>query len=69
MLRSSCKSLTTRNIEKNLEILRGHLLNPNFKVFFIAISRIKKAKRLIFDKLLYSNLSRRNIEREKMEVL
>ena len=68
MLRSSSKSLTTRNIEKNLEILRGHLPNPNSKVLFIAISKIKQARRLIFGMYLYSNINRRNIEREYNEV-
>ena len=55
-------NLTRRNIEKKFELCCGHLLNPYLKVFFIAISRIKQARRLIFSMSLNIKLTRRNIE-------
>ena len=50
-------NLTRRNIEKKFELCCGHLLNPYLKVFFIAISRIKQARRLIFSMSLNINLT------------
>ena len=57
--------LTRRNSErrKTSKIFWGRLSNPNFKVFFIAISIIEQARRLIFGMRLDFNLTRRSIER------
>ena len=51
--------LIRRNIERELKskIFWGHLSNPNFKVFFIAISINKQARRLIFSMQLDFNLT------------
>ena len=40
-----------------------------FKVFVIAISRIKQAQRLIFGKYLGNKLIKRNIEKQKVFML
>ena len=54
-----------------MEILRGRLPNPNFKVFFIAIFRIKQAMRLNFgiNMEVEFNLPRRNVENESEHIL
>ena len=42
------------------------LRKPNFKVFFIAIFRIKQAMRLIFGMEFDSNLTKRNVTEKQI---
>ena len=51
-------NLTKTNIKKNLELCWGHLPNPNFKVFFIAVSIMKNNRMLNLGMSLDVNITR-----------